>query len=407
MYTQPDFKDISCLFPREFHVNDFIGQSAAEPFADETVKFLNAFSQTLRKNEQIKSFPDVATFAFFCRKAKILNLKKVFFATDSLRLGRGVVFHIAPSNVPVNFAYSLVAGLLAGNNNIIRVPSEEFEQIALIIQALQSLAKSGEFQESLKRIALVRYDRQSNATAYFSSVCDVRVIWGGDETIAQIRHNPLPARAFDVTFADRYSFCIINADAFAHETNPEKIAQDFYNDTYLFDQNACSAPHLVVWLGSEVHAAQAKVKFWNALQKLVSQKYQIQAVMAVDKLTSFYLQSTQMAFIQKEKTTDNSLWRVSLTSLHKNMDEFRCAGGYFSEYRANDLSEVLPIINRKCQTVAVYGIDKGDLERFIKVAKPAGIDRIVPIGRTTDFSLYWDGYDLISTLSRNCDILAI
>ncbi len=36
-----------------------------------------------------------------------------------------------------------------------------------------------------------------------------------------------------------------------------KIAQDFYNDAYLFDQNACSSPHLIVWIGTKetIHTA--------------------------------------------------------------------------------------------------------------------------------------------------------
>ena len=66
---------------------------------------------------------------FFCRKGNILNLKKDFFCDEKLRLGRGMIFHIAPSNVPVNFAYSLISGLLAGNKNIVRLPTKDFEQI--------------------------------------------------------------------------------------------------------------------------------------------------------------------------------------------------------------------------------------------------------------------------------------
>jgi len=45
------------------------------------------------------------------------------------------------------------------------------------------------------------------------------------------------------------------------------------------------------------------------------------------------------------------------------------------------------------------------LIQFITQAKPNGIDRIVPIGKTTDFSLTWDGFNMIETLSRKIDIL--
>ena len=37
--------------------------------------------------------------------------------------------------------------------------------------------------------------------------------------------------------------------------------------------------------------------------------------------------------------------------------------------------------------------------------RPRGVDRIVPIGRTMDFSLMWDGYDLIRSMSRRIDAL--
>ena len=45
---------------------------------------------------------------------------------------------------------------------------------------------------------------------FSQSISDVRIIWGGDNTIDQIRKNKIPPRSFDLTFADRYSFCIIN-----------------------------------------------------------------------------------------------------------------------------------------------------------------------------------------------------
>ena len=46
------------------------------------------------------------------------------------------------------------------------------------------------------------------------------------------------------------------------------------------------------------------------------------------------------------------------------------------------------------------GIHKDDLISFFKTNKPLGVDRVVPIGTTLDFSLNWDGYDLINQMSR-------
>src|SRR5690242_2196833 len=80
------------------------------PFEERICDFLNDLSATLRNLEAISHYPDVATFAFWCRQANIHRIREEYSDRFS-RLGLGLVFHIAPSNVPVNFAYSFAFGL--------------------------------------------------------------------------------------------------------------------------------------------------------------------------------------------------------------------------------------------------------------------------------------------------------
>ena len=88
-----------------------------------------------------------------------------------------------------------------------------------------------------------------------------------------------------------------------------------------------------------------------------------------------------------------------------NIDQFRSNSGYFSEYHAQSLNEISKIINNRYQTLSYYGFQKKELTRVINEIKPYGIDRIVPIGKTTDFSLLWDGYNIIDSLTRKVEIL--
>lgn len=403
---QQNFSDVIFLSGSAVDTEALNRLEPMSPFSDDIVDFLHELSQTLSKDPQIRNFPDVATFAFFCRKGNIQKIKKQYSSENILRLGRGVVFHIAPSNVPVNFAYSLVCGILAGNINIVRVPSKEFEQVSIISNAITKLTESGKHKIITDRIFLIRYDRKSAATSLLSAICAVRIIWGGDETIHEIRKSSLAPRSFDITFADRYSLCVINADAYIGDSKPENIALGFYNDTYLFDQNACTAPHLVIWLGSKTNVDKSKSIFWENLRSILLQKnYVIQPVIAVDKLTSFYRQAIEMPGVSKEFSSDNLLWRIELNDLSENIENFRCSSGYFCEYHASSLNEISSIANNKYQTLSYYGLEFHELNNFIVNTKPGGIDRIVPIGRTTDFSVIWDGYDLIRTLSRCCEIL--
>ena len=402
---QNSFKNVSFLNTVDsFDYESFLKQKPLAPFSSEIIAYLNDLSKLLNKDPRVRQYPDVATFAFFCRKANISKLKEKFSDIANIRLGRGVIFHVAPSNVPVNFAFSLVAGLLAGNSNVVRVPSKSFDQVSIIIDAINKISEHGMHGEIANRIVLVRYDRDSAVTGKISQDCDVRVIWGGDDTIGRIRQNPLPPRSFDITFADRYSICAIDADQFIDEANKESVVNGFYNDTFLFDQNACTSPHLVVWVGSEENVKASQSDFWESLHSLVKEKYQVQPVSAVDKITSFYSQAIKDKYVLLEESDDNLIYRVRLKNLSEDLDQSRCHSGYFAEYHADSLSELAKIINRKYQTLSYYGFSKQKLSKFINDKTPVAIDRIVPIGRTMDFSLDWDGYNLINTLSRVCEI---
>lgn len=390
------------LYPATIDWDAFCTQKPDVPFSDEIIEYLNALSSLLMKDKDSRLYPDVMTFGFFCRKGNLLKLREEYCNGKDIRLGRGVLFHIAPSNVPVNFGYSMVAGLLAGNSNIVRTSSKEFPQVNMIVNHMNELA---DFNEVAKRIAVVRYDRTSDASAAFSAACNVRVIWGGDNTIATIRQNPIPPRSFDVCFADRYSIAMVNPQAvlLASDADMEKLAQNFYNDTYLFDQNACSAPHLVFWKKGD-GLKEAKLRFWKAFHEYTEKKYQYQDVMSVDKLTAFYKQAVGMDCV-REETEDNLVMRTELKELPKNIDEFRCACGYFSEYDIESLEEILPIVTIKYQTMAYFGFDPDKLRQFVLKNRPVGLDRIVPFGETTAFALKWDGYNLIETFSRIPSVL--
>ena len=95
------------LYPSDVDWDAFVKQKADKPFSDGVVEYLNALSASLLKDYNSRLYPDVVTFAFFCRKANLLKLKEQFM-DNSVCLGRGILFHIAPGNVPVNFGYTLL-----------------------------------------------------------------------------------------------------------------------------------------------------------------------------------------------------------------------------------------------------------------------------------------------------------
>ena len=292
------------------------------------------------------------------------------------RIGRGVLFHIAPTNVPVNFAYSLATGLLAGNANLIRVSQNKFSQIDIICETLQDLISIEKFRELRNHTNIISYDHNDDMNKYFSINCDVRIIWGGDSTISKIRTASLPVRTFDLTFADRYSLCVINALRYLDDKDYDNVANGFYNDTYLFDQNACTqSAHLIIWLGDHDKIELAKIHFWNNLHRLVKKKYNLSSISAVDKLTKAYKVTATKDDCRLKITQDNLITRIELGKLEEGIEDLKSSCGYFYEYSSKSINDLIPIINSKYQTMAYYGIEQIDLKRFIERNCTKGIDR--------------------------------
>lgn len=376
------------------------------PFHPIVTKFIADLSEMLRKNKAASQYSDIVTFAFFCRKANLKALEIPYLGIKKNSLSRGVSFHIAPSNVPINFAYSLVSGLLSGNACIVRVSEKEFPQVDIVCKAMQSVLEREDYINLRNYILVTRYRHSLNVNTYFSSLCDVRIIWGGDNTISEIRKAPLPPRAFDITLADRYSICVIDAENYLSIDNKEKIATGFYNDTYLFDQNACSSPRLIFWLGNDNIVKKAKTAFWEVEYRLLKNKgYKNEAVTVVDKLTTLCRAAINLGDVKLEKGTDNLIVRINIDTLDIDLPKYVCPGGVFYEYTDTNLEALVKIVTRKYQTLTYIGFSADKLRDAMIENGVSGIDRIVPVGDATSFSLIWDGYDLIRHMSRMVEAL--
>lgn len=379
------------------------------PFAAEVLELLACLSDVLLHGAAAKAYPDVVTFAFFCRRAHLRQLAERYREAAETRIGRGLVFHIAPGNVPVNFAYTLVMGLLAGNVCVVKASSKPFAQTRIISAALARVLEEPEQAAMRERVFIVQYGREAQGvTEALSAICHARVIWGGDATIRRVREAALPPRAVEVTFADRYSFAVFSAAAVAATSREPKalqrLVQAFYNDTYLYDQNACTSPQLVVWLGTPDAAETARRAFWQAVQDEV-RAYPVEPVVAVDKLFAVCRTAIAVPGAKFVAGEDNRVVRVTLPRLTQQLSELRAPGGLFKEFVAPSLDALADVVDEKWQTLVYYGLSADELRAFVRAHGLTGIDRIVHVGRSTEMGTVWDGQDFILSLSRIVSIL--
>ena len=224
--------------------NKEIKKISLSPYDKEVLDFLVDLSEDLNLTKDIKNYPDIKTFAFFCRNKNLIKLKKNFLVSSrDIRLGLGLIFHITPSNIPTNFAYSFFFGLLSGNSNIVKVPSINFKEKEIILTILKSVLNKSKYIDLKKTNSFIQYNTKAETTKIISSICDGRVIWGGDKTINEIRKIWIPERSVEITFPDRYSISIINSDQLKKVkfSKIQQLAKKFYIDGYSMNQAACNS----------------------------------------------------------------------------------------------------------------------------------------------------------------------
>ena len=396
--------------PKLNKVNYLVGSEDYEtkpfkPYNKITCAFLAEFSKKLNLQKDINEISDLKALAFWCRKKNIEYLIKKSLSNE-IRIGLGLIFHITPSNIATNFIYSLFFGLLTGNSNVVKISSKKTIQSEIICKCLNLILKQKKFVKLKKRIVIIRYENNDNYTKNISYKCNLRVIWGGDETIKKIRKFELNPSSTDITFADRSSICIINSNSIIKldSFNLSILVEKFYNDTYLVDQNACSSPHIIFWKGKKNVNKIAQKKFWDKLYALVIRKYNLEESSAVEKYT---LLCKKINFLRNNcnfMKYENYIYILKLKKLVKNLDELRGKWGLFYEYETNNLNKISIFLNKKFQTMTYFGLDKNFCKKIVVDNLTDGIDRIVPIGQALDINLNWDGFDLNKSLTRVVEV---
>lgn len=372
-----------------------------KPFDDVVCNFLSSLSKNINNSNLLKDYSDIKTFAFMCRKSNIKKLKSKINQNE-FRRGLGLLFHITPSNIPTNFAYSLLFGVLSGNTNVIKVPSKKFPQIDLICKFINVTLKK--YKKVRKMINIVRYQNNDEFTKSISSKCDGRLIWGGDKTINEIRKFPMKEISRDIAFANRNSICLMNSSEILklNKKDLNRLVQKFYNDTFLVDQNACSSPHVIFWYGNKTN--KAKIKFWTELHYFAKNNYNLEYASSFykyDRLLSDILTNTNYI---NHTNYGGYIYCINLKNKHINLTDLVSRWGYFYQFDIKNINMVLNFSNNNTQTLTYFGFKKEMMLKNFDLKYFKGIDRIVPVGQALDINLNWDGYDVINALTRIIDL---
>ena len=368
-------------------------------FSEEVLEFLSELTEEIRRNPVLKNWPQAMTFAFWCRRNRLKQWHgKIVEASE--RKGRGTIFHVAPSNIPFLFAYSMVYGMLAGNGNLIRISEKISEEVMPVLAVIDRVMRRYPvlYQENL----IFTYGHDPALNDYFSKHCQARVLWGGDETIYTFRKSEVLPGCTQLEFSNRYSVALFEADYILQISEEERnsLAERFYNDTYEVDQNACSSPKLIFWVNGK-DCGKAKELWWRSVQKVCREKYHMDFMRANEKYAMLCRMEMDTEEIDKVCTMGNEIYRISLKTCDTAVEKYQGKFGIFYEYEIGEKEMLLPYLNRKVQTVLYMGNSETEaIRRMILKGTTLGGDRVAAVGDALNLGENWDGNDMIRTLSR-------
>jgi hypothetical protein len=396
-------------------VPQLLAELSAEPtdgrltVGDERIRdFLATFSRRLLRPDLARRYPELGSLGFFLRRGEIARSVERLSdgAGGARRFPRGLILHFPPANVDTIFVYSWALAALAGNTNIVRVSRRSAGAAAGILEALQEVL-TGCHPAVGQTQRMISYERDEATTAALSAACDLRVIWGGDRSVTEIRRYPMSPLARDLTFPDRSSFAAVSVAGWraADPAARRAAVEGFANDVFWFDQAACSSPRSLFWVGESAAAEAVRAEFMGLLGEVVAERgWDVDAAMAVEKRVATYGlaatgAATRIAF------AGNAVASVDLAG-PASVPRQWLGAGTIAHLAVASLAELVPVVGRKEQTFVQFGFSRADLDDFLTLLAGRGVDRVVPFGSALTFAGVWDGYDLLREFTRMTTVQA-
>lgn len=402
MTLQQILPEVTCLEVDQL-ISNMSKLQSLPPFSKEVLDVCAGISHRLFQDTEARAYPELQALAFWMRKTELARMAEEFRSLETettVMVPRGLVFHVPPSNVDTIFVYSWLIAVLTGNKNVIRVSSRESAQTSILLRVLRDsiLNRSEEIRAAT---VIVQYPRDESINRALSLACDVRVVWGGDATVETFRKLPVSPHAKDLAFPDRYSFAAIRTPAYLNlnDQQRDRLALNFFNDTFWFDQMACSSPRLIVWCGQREASATSSADFYRRLVAVVEKRdLQLAPATVLNKFAF----ACRAILDQGAETYINDL-NVTVLDVPdlELLQRTHCGGGLLLQCAVAGLDELERFINRKDQTVTAFGWSSEELRNFIRAVRGRGVDRVVPIGQALQFNRYWDGYDLFAEFTRS------
>jgi hypothetical protein len=307
----------------------------------------------------------------------------------------GVIGHWIAGNIPILGMISLVQGVLTKNINVIRVSKSFGNIVPYIIDSFKEVEFINEYgklisgSEISKSISVIYYDKDDADFANkFSQRLNVRVVWGGLESVKAISGLKKTIDTVDIIFGPKYSYSVIDNSFLDNDNTAKEIAQKLAFDVSAYEQRGCNSPHTVfVQDKGNISIEQFCKHLANGLNGAlrIIPKEELDAK-TISKILNIRAEYSFSGLVLSSNGTDWSvLYDPELTGIADP-----CYGRTIFVRKIDDIFDVLPETNHFHQSVGL-AIRKDNKIAFAEQLSRKGISRCPDIGSMSLYDIPWDG----------------
>ena len=311
----------------------------------------------------------------------------------------GVLFHIAAGNADVLPAYSVLTGLICGNVNVLKLPSQDNGiTVKILSELISAMPELADF--------IYVFDTPSSdlpSMLRMAEAADKIVVWGGEEAVAAVRRFA-PPNVGIVEWGHKISFCYVGWDYMNYPDKLEGLARHIISTSQLL----CSSCQRIYVNSDDVYAADRFCRdFLPFLQKAREEMPLRDIGAAAESSLRRYAAQIEEAIGGVEKR--ERVYAGNGCSLTAKDEPELQISGFFGccDVSALPLSGLFRVLRQKrgyLQTASIIA-DEETAAEAERIMVRAGVVRITPPEQMS-YAFAAEPHDGEAELSRYCRIIS-
>lgn len=316
---------------------------------------------------------------------------------------RGLVCHWLAGNVQILGMFALVQSIISKNVNLLKVSSHDdgvFTDLLSEFKGVEYTTAKGytiKGDDLLKTVTVIYFSRHATMLGKeMSKEADVRIAWGGRESVETVSNYPAKYDAETVIFGPKLSFSVIAKEELSSLQEARKLSRKVSVDVSVFDQTGCASPHnLYVEDGGNVTAEEFLGILSDSMSK--TERQIPKPPMSPEQVSQIHSVRSVYDFKGWVQGSGAMSWTLLMDDLLELNPPVYSRVLFI--HKVKSIFDSLKFADGNIQTIGIAAPSEKAV-MFASEATRRGVMRIPLIGRMLNFEMPWDGLFLFDRLVK-------